>query len=270
MKIDEKIWQRSIEDVIAFCEPEVKIQAKKQKKSEEEIRTQFRAVIEAKKTSLKYFSFSFYGNIADYGWVAYYEYFIKSGVIQTTENFEKMKDFLMTGIYDQIQLNDVCIICEHPEYVHWDTEGRLHCVDGYSIKWKDDFSLCSWHGVVVPSKLVFFPEMITKEDLNKEDNAEVRRCFQEKLGEERFAELLETEVIDSTTDLSGRPLQLVRTKEADPVAGEKINYIVVQDHSTPRKYWICVPPEFLDARTALAWTAECKDWKEYSKLQHES
>lgn len=270
MKINDAVWQETKDQVIEFLTSEIKKLAEERGVWEDDIIKEFVDVIDKNKNNQTYFSFSWYGNVSDYGWVAYYDFFIKAGIIETTDNFDKMKDLLEAGIYDMIQLQDVCITCEHPEYVHWDDAGKLHCSDGYAIKWSDSFALSFWHGLAVPVKLVFFPDEITKEDLQAEDNAEIRRCYQEKLGEERFAQLLDTEVIDETTDLSGRPLVLMRTKEVDPVAEECISYIVVQDHSTPRKYWICVPDTFTSAREALAWTAECENWNEYSKLQQET
>jgi len=211
----------------------------------------------------EYTSTSWYCNVSDYGWCAYYEFFVKSGIIETTENFDRMVATLKSGIYDTIQLHDVCIVSAHPEYIKRDAEGKLHEAEGYAIKWRDSYALTFWHGIHVPTKLVFFPEEITQEDLAKETNAEVRRCFQEKLGEEGFAKLLNTKVVESTTDRSGRPLLLVRTKEKDPVAEEYIQYIVLEDHSTERKYWICVPPNLKDARTALAWSYGKSSWEDY-------
>jgi hypothetical protein len=115
-------------------------------------------------------------------------------------------------------------------------------------------------------KLIHFPEMITKEDLQNETNAEIRRCFQEKLGDNIFAELLGVVTLETTTDRQGKPLLFKETKDIDPVAEEKIKYIVVTDTSTERQYYLCVPPEITSAREGLAWTGWKGSWEEYNPV----
>ena len=206
---------------------------------------------------------SWNGNISDAGYVAYYQFYIENKTIESTENFEKMKAYLKSGIYDCIQLQDICIIISHPNDIKTDSEGRLHSEDGFAIKFNDGHSLCYHHGLQIPSKLIFFPEMITKEDIKDVDNVEVKRAFMEILGEKKFFELLEVEIVDESTDRSGRPLKLYKTKEVDELAGEHIFFIQIVDHSTEREYVICVEGSSGDARTELAKSYAFDSWDEY-------
>ena len=209
-------------------------------------------------------STSWNGNISDAGYVAYYQFYIENGTTETTENFEKMKAYLKSGIYDCIQLQDICIVISHPNDVKTDSEGRLHSEEGFAIKFNDSHSLCFWHGLQVPSKLIFFKELINKEDLNAVENVEIKRAFQEVLGEKRFFELLDVELINESTDRSNRPLKLYKSKEVDPLAEEFIYFLQIVDHSTEREYVICVEGSSGDARTELARSYAFKTWEEYA------
>jgi hypothetical protein len=222
-------------------------------------------MISIKKETI-YTSFSWYGSIGDYGWLSYYQWLVESKQIEKAETFDKIKQFLKLGVSDTIQLEDLCIIIRHPEYIKRDTDDRLHCVDSFAIKWRDGFGMCYWHGIHTSTKLICFPEEITKEDIANEKNAENRRIYQEKLGDEHFSELLDLTVLDTSTDHSGRELSLKRTVNVDEIAEDYIYYVFMQDHSTVRKYVTCVPPEVGEkgsARDALAWSYGFDSWNEY-------
>ena len=87
-----------------------------------------------------------------------------------------------------------------------------------------------------------------------EENAEVRRCYREILGSERFGKLLGIEVVDEDTDRFGYELTLYRTERKDKIAGNYIQFAGVTCPSTARRYFLCVPPHIKSAREAVAWT----------------
>jgi len=187
-------------------------------------------------------------------------------VVIQHDKFSEFRKLKQTGIYDMIQLDGLCVVCEMPKYIHRDESNRLHCKDRYAIKWDDGYALSYWHGVKVPDKLVHFPEEITHEDIKKETNAEIRRCYQEAFGDDRFAELLGVVTLEKTTDRVGKELFLKETKDPDPAINEKIKYIVVSDTSTERQYYLCVPPNIQSAREGLAWTGWKGSWEEYNPV----
>ena len=214
---------------------------------------------------LSLYSFANYGSIWDYGWCSFYSFFKDIGIVQH-ESFKEFLKIKQTGIYDMIQLDGLCVVCEMPKHIHRDELNRLHCEDGYAIKWDDGYALSYWHGIKVPDKLTHFPEEINQEDIKKESNAEIRRCYQEALGDDRYAELLGVVTLEKTTDRSGRELLLKETRDPDPSINEKIKYIVVSDTSTERQYYLCVPPEITSARQGLAWTGFKGSWEEYNPI----
>lgn len=99
--------------------------------------------ISAKK--LEYTGFSNYGSINDYGWVAFYDFFTRIGIINH-DGFNKFVKLLKTNIYSIIQLDRVCIVCELPEFVNRDKKGQLHSTNGPAIKWRDGYELFYLYG----------------------------------------------------------------------------------------------------------------------------
>ena len=86
---------------------------------------------------------------------------------------------------------DFIIACDRPEKIMQDAQGKLHCEDGMAIRWRDGWGLWMWHGIRVPAKLIMDPEHITKEDVLKETNAEVRRAYAERLGWNKYFSLFD-------------------------------------------------------------------------------
>ncbi len=55
------------------------------------------------------------------------------------------------------------------------------------MRWRDGTGLAYWNGFEVPQNLVCDPDNVTATDIINETNAEVRRCYQEKLGSENVS-----------------------------------------------------------------------------------
>ena len=204
---------------------------------------------------IEYISFGEETLFTDAPWVAFYDYFLRIGVIKLRE-FEVYKNYLKSGVCWTIFLEGTAFICGRPEYIKRDSDNRLHCENGPAVLWRDGYANHFWHGVSVTRKLIEAPETLTKEDLAGETNAEVRRAMMEKLGE-RFFSLLDVEEVARDNIGKGeyaRAAAIFRTREPDPVAEQHIQYVQVECHSTGRKYMLCVPPHFTSPLAAVAWT----------------
>ena len=208
-------------------------------------------------------SFCWNGSVTDCGYLSYYQMYKELGKLETIDVFEEMHKYVHSGIYDCIQYEEICIACSYPQEFFVDEQDRLHCPDKAAITFRDGYSVCFWHGLRVPHQVIYFPETLTVQDLNAVDNVEVKRAYMEILGEKRFFELLDVEVIDESTDRSGRPLKLYKTKEMDELAEEYLYFIHIIDHSTERTYVISVEGGSGKARTELARTYGKDSWDEY-------
>jgi hypothetical protein len=130
-----------------------------------------------------------------------------------------------------------------------DEQGRLHNASGPCVQYRDGWGWYAWHGVTVPEQIILHPEQVTREEWMQEHNLEVRRAIQERLGMERFIEMLGGICFER-----GRRGTLVKVwlghDDPDGIA----HYVQVQDSSTQRQYYLRVPPSITSADEAIAWT----------------
>jgi len=193
---------------------------------------------------LKYESFAAYGSISDYGWVSFYDFFTQVGVLNH-DGFNKFKDLLLSGIYDMIQLEGVCIVCELPKVIKRNAQGRLHSASGSAIKWSDGYEIFYWNGVSVPEKWIMKPNEITRDEILKEDNAEKRRCLREIIGAKEYYDIITDgegmNLIDEDIDNQGFPMKLYQTKSNDSIIGKKVMVLEVTCPSTNRIYNLYPP-----------------------------
>lgn len=206
------------------------------------------------KTEKTFYDFAIYGNIGDYGWCSFYDFFTEIGMLQN-DDFQKFVKLLDSGVYDMIQFDTHCIVCKKPTIMKFNEARRLHSSSGPAVRFTDGFELWFWNGVSVPKEWIEDPKCITKEMYMAENNAEMKRTMFEIIGQERYAEIMDLLTLDEDTDDQGNPMVLYRTKEIDPVAQEMIYILKVVCNSTGRIYHITVP-ECKNVWDAKAWTFE--------------
>ena len=191
---------------------------------------------------LEYYSSAYFGDCSDTGWVAFYDFFDKIVNIRPDddvyENFCHFRELIWDGVFFMIQLSGICLCSEQPTDLHYEGDGVMHNENGPAISFADGHKLYFWHGVSVKKEWIEDHSSITKEVFMKEDNAEVRRCMQEILGND-FIKILDVELIDEAVDC-GNPIRLFKTKEKDEVAGQYIFFLNVVCPSTGREYFHCV------------------------------
>ncbi len=205
---------------------------------------------------LKFFDPIWLDLLSEAHWGAWSDYWRRVGIAKI-DAADQYIAYLQSGVHYAVMLRGVAVLCGPPEYIHRDAEGRLHDAEGPAIRWRDGYTLHAWHGVRVPGKIIEAPEQLTRGDLLKETNAEVRRVMMERLGSDRFAEMLD--LVEIHREEYGHPemrqtVILLRTKDPDPVAGEHIQFVRVVCPSTGRVYHLCVPPTIEDALSGVAWT----------------
>ncbi|MEM9050690.1 MAG: DUF6745 domain-containing protein [Bacteroidota bacterium] len=205
------------------------------------------------RTELDHFELALYPSLADWDWVMFYscisDVFEIDGLIPI--EYERLLD---SGLYGAFLFDQLAILIPKPVFISKGDEMTLHNEVEPAVQWKDGTTLCFWNGVEIPNKLICYPEEVTSEDILKETNAEVRRCYQEALGSERFGSLLGLVPLDRKSDRFGNELILYRTKERDTLAGGYIYFAKVVCPSTGRIYFLCVPPGFNTVEEAVSWT----------------
>lgn len=191
--------------------------------------------------------------IADVDWVYFYS--ILDEALEIGLDLPAgMPAFLKNGGMYMHAFEERAVVCSNPLYVHRDENFALHGEDEAAMVWEDGTALYFHHGVAVPEKLVLSPDTVTREDVMHEQNAEVRRCYQEILGSYRFGNLLGLVLLDADKDRFGNDLKLYKTEFRDKLAGDFIYFAQVVCPSTQRQYFLCVPPKLRTAKEAVAWS----------------
>ncbi len=70
---------------------------------------------------------------------------------------------------------NICLLCDRPETLNLDTEGRLHGEGGPAMSFRDGYSLWALHGMRIDRQIIEKPETLTFEQVRDESNTEVRR-----------------------------------------------------------------------------------------------
>jgi hypothetical protein len=177
-------------------------------------------------------------------WLAFYQFF--------HEVFEENK-LIHLALFNEMVSgyrldSQEAWIVRKPVRLERDEQGRLHSATGMCMQYRDGWGFYAWHGVRCAEKLIMQPEQLTKEDWLHESNLEIRRIIQERLGNDRFVELVGGKCID--TGKRGRLIEIDLGSDPERVA----HYVHVQDSSTERQYYLRVPPAIKKADAAVAWT----------------
>jgi hypothetical protein len=189
----------------------------------------------------------------DLDWVGFYG-ILQSNLNKASLNDSLTHDFLINGGFQIYAYDTFAIVCVKPKLIQRNENLVLHAEESASLKWEDGSEAFFWDGIEIPARLIHNPDEITADDILKETNAEVRRCYQEILGSEKFGTLLGLTPIDEKRDRFGNELILYRTKDVDKLAGDHIYFAKVVCPSTGRNYFLCVPPKIRSVEEAVAWT----------------
>ena len=193
----------------------------------------------------------------DGGWLSYYDYFERIGVLSKdeTNDMRALIAFRKIG-WDTILFDEVAIVVRRPKVIRVDDEGRLHGQSAPCIEWHDGKKMYAWHGAWVSEKIAMAPRTHTREEFLAISNTEERRALCEAAGWTWVAELLNAKAIDAWTDAATNlEYQLLACSD-----GSKL----LQKQSPPLKQGaqpIYMEPVHEDLKTAAAarkWQAT--DW----------
>jgi hypothetical protein len=147
-------------------------------------------------------TFTDYCGIGSAGWVSFYDYFHRIGVLKNDEfeQIEALRDFIRCA-WDTILLDELAIIIEQPITMCLDDAGNLHAAGKPCIQWRDGNKDFAWHGIWVPEKIVMAPRSYTKGEYLAITNTEERRSLSEAAGWDWVAKLLGAEMVNTWIDL---------------------------------------------------------------------
>src|SRR3990167_985612 len=199
--------------------------------------------------------YSIYGQ-HDAGWLSFYDYF--NEVVGLKEETYKVQGLisLAKSAGWALPYENICWVSERHQVLNRDNRGRLHFLTGPSVMYPDGWEIYAINGVLVPEKVVKQPESYTEEEIKNEKNSEVIRVLAERLGWDKFLNIIGSKRIDVWVDpRTGLVYELLDTKER---RGElqprflKMESPTLNDGSKPF-YMEPVDPGLRTAKAARKW-----------------
>lgn len=145
----------------------------------------------------------------------------------------------------------VCIVTYRPQMLITDMQGRLHNDFGPAIEYNDGWCIWARKGSFIPERVIRFGDRKNLQDIDREQNIEIRRHLIEIYGVEQY--LKDAEAVRIHQDKYGtlyrkdflldEPLKMVKVLNATP-----------EPDGTSNWYYLRVPPNMETAKAAVAWT----------------
>lgn len=140
----------------------------------------------------------------------------------------------------------ICVICDRPLHLRFDSENRLHAEGESAIAFADGYSLYFHHGVKLPEQYgKVHPDLWEAQWLLSEQNAEIRRLLMERIGCDRICQQLQAVELDSWQEYT-----LLKIDNADV---EPIYLLKMTCPSTGHIHALRVPPDVESAKEAIRW-----------------
>jgi hypothetical protein len=181
-----------------------------------------------------------------------------------------------------------CIVSEPSELPKVNGQGRPHCADGPSHRWRDGWHLYHWQGMRIPwthREVIDSPASMTARRIENEPNAEMRRVMIERYGLARYVADSASEVVHELPadhEIVGlRTARLLR-QNVGPSPDRRQAYFVDLLNSTPepdgtvKRYMLRIDPRAyageasynVHAAVASTWrnedgTLAFPDWRDY-------
>ena len=171
--------------------------------------------------------------------------------------FNEVKNLIGAGVYGLLY-HAGCLILSPPPSTYGSPDAinhpELHNAHGKAVAFPDGYGLCYFREVLVPERWILQPESITKAEIVTEKNIERRRVLMEILGETRFAQLLDLQLMTEET-YNGQQFSLWSAMD-NMALDDYLYFLKVTCPSTAREYYLCIPEEGCQEGPvgAAAWT----------------
>ncbi|MGB1274898.1 MAG: DUF6745 domain-containing protein, partial [Nannocystaceae bacterium] len=151
----------------------------------------------------------------------------------------------------------IVIVARNPTTVSW-SEGMLSDDNGPSVQWSDGTALWTIGGVPVDEQIVMRPGTQTVEEIDAEENGDVRSIRIERFGWPRYLRECGAVMIDSRhNDISNQQEALFRT----PAGDQRL----VVTCPTRRMFALGVPGDVKTCEQSQNWLAGDKPFRELAR-----
>jgi hypothetical protein len=183
----------------------------------------------------------------DASWLGFYQFFRDEVGIQDCHKLDGLIELANHCGWLNVYA-DTVVFQDRPEVIKFDDQKRLHNPDGPAIRYRDGYSVYSWHGVRIPADWIENKSKLTAKIALTWQNIEQRRSACEILGWAKILKDLDSKVIDEDVDPEIGTLLEV---EIPDIGREKFLRVLC---GTKREFALPVPPEMTTALEANAWT----------------
>jgi hypothetical protein len=198
----------------------------------------------------------------DAHWLGFYEYFRDiCGLATETDKLAGLIRLAKSAGW-VIPHKNICWVSERHNILERDDRGRLHNLTGPAVAYPDGWSIYAVHGVRVPEYVIMSPETITVENIDSEQNAEVRRVMVDRYGADRY--LVDSNAVEVHQDDWGI-LYRKDIPDDEPLMMVKVVNSTPEPDGSFKDYFLRVPPTVNTALEAVAWTFD-KSPEEYRQL----
>ncbi|MEA5469268.1 DUF6745 domain-containing protein [Spirulina sp. 06S082] len=172
---------------------------------------------------------------------------------------------------------DICLVCDRPRILSFDSEDRLHAEGKPAIQFADGFSIYAYHGVILPEKYgKLSPSQWRSQWILSEENAELRRALIQGIGYAKICQELQAVEIDTWQEYSLLKIDLeidIKLEEkplneeewdGEEFTEEPIYLLKMICPSTGHIHALRVPPNINSAREAITWVNWDIDPEEFS------
>lgn len=204
----------------------------------------------------------------DASWLGFYDYW-HSVVGIDCSDAEGLWELAQCACWCWVY-EDLAIVTDFPEEIHFDEQNRLHREDGPALTYSDGFGVWAIHGVRVPEKVVMAPETLTMQEINAERNAEVMRVMIERVGAGKYMEEMGAKAVGEPfhgSQLYEMELSIPGQDETITMARVRAVNSTPEPDGTSKIYWLKVPPGMSCAQEALAAIHPDpfrKSWRDYA------
>jgi hypothetical protein len=154
-----------------------------------------------------------------------------------------------------VPYSNVCWVAERPDILRTGEGGRLHCVDGPALRYRDGWSCFAWRGAQVPAWMIEHPERITADAIGDEIDPVLRDTMIDIMTPERF--IASGDPVCVSRDETGalwRRRWTHRGVTLGSWAAVEITNGTREPDGRPKRFALRVPSHFRFAREAVAWT----------------
>lgn len=216
---------------------------------------------------ITYHTFSSYINYSDFGWLAFYDFFLHETSIIKNKHLTKAISFVENSFLS-IQLDGLCVVSKYPCFINRNRNNDLHNINDYAIKFEDGYGQHYFNGVFIGPKL--FNSLIKKEytfknwtkEKNEETKALVLAFYEEKFGGEFVYNFLAKNLKEIDTFIDKKEDKYLKNTKGMNIGvytlfkgninNTNIAYVRCYCPSSDRMFFLGVHPDFNNAKDAIA------------------